>query len=113
TEDDNTVFSITNHVLEAFDVAGSTNCAGTPKVCSPLWTAANVGGLVSVTGTIAYAPMESPVQTGAFAFDATGVNGCSGTPKVCTPLKQYDTKSQLPMEGDYAVVSGSTLYVDT
>lgn len=29
--------------VEAFDAAGSVNCAGTPKVCAPLWTAAMPG----------------------------------------------------------------------
>jgi outer membrane protein assembly factor BamB len=29
--------------LYAFDVAGTTNCSGTPKTCSPLWKAATGG----------------------------------------------------------------------
>ena len=36
----------TDAKLYAFDAAGTTNCSGTPKTCTPLWTA-TTGGAVS------------------------------------------------------------------
>jgi hypothetical protein len=71
--------------LFAFDVDGQRNCAGTPVVCQPLWTASLVSG-------------DAPVAYGGhiFAFDmatrrvdvfsAAGADGCAGTPVVCQPL---------------------------
>jgi hypothetical protein len=64
----------------------------------------------AVTNT-APSPATSPYYGGVAAFDANGSNGCSGTPKVCTPLWEYRTN--YPVFGNYAVVSGGTLYVET
>jgi outer membrane protein assembly factor BamB len=75
--------------LFAFDANGVTNCSGTPKLCSPLWTA-NLSGRPdddsspAVANGIVYAP-SSTLQ----AFDAKGATGCSGTPKTCSPLWTY------------------------
>ncbi len=72
--------------LDAFDATGVTNCSGSPKVCTPLWTA-NLGGAVygsvSILNNVAYVGDTSGKLS---AFDATGVTNCSGSPKVCTPL---------------------------
>ncbi len=76
--------------LYAYDAAGRENCAGTPKVCAPLWTAP-VGGPKTLIGS-------SPVVSGGSvytmndgsrllrAFDAAGMTNCSGTPRTCAPL---------------------------
>jgi outer membrane protein assembly factor BamB len=76
--------------LFAFDASGATNCSGTPKACSPLWTAALSGtpqfnSSPAVANGVVYAP-SSTLQ----AFDANGSTNCSGTPKVCTPLWSYN-----------------------
>ncbi len=94
-------------MLYVFDAKGSSNCTGTPAVCTPLWTASVPGtlGSVSVSGSVAYVTTGSTV----IAFDANGTS-CSGSPKVCTPLWQYPTAE--PVSGP-AVISGTTLYVDT
>jgi outer membrane protein assembly factor BamB/photosystem II stability/assembly factor-like uncharacterized protein len=72
--------------LYAFRADGSSGCSGSPKVCTPLWTA-------TLAGTAAY---SSPSivngtlfigSTGAIsAFDAAGVFRCSGLPKTCSPV---------------------------
>ena len=71
--------------LFAFDANGVTNCSGTPKTCSPLWSAALAGtpddSSPAVANGIVYAP-SSTLQ----AFDANGSTDCSGTPRTCTPL---------------------------
>ena len=63
-----------------------TNCAGTPKVCTPLWTT-NVGAQISsapaVTGSTVYVNGQNHEL---YAFDARGETGCSGIPRTCTPL---------------------------
>lgn len=113
TVSNSTVYVTASGSLEAFDATGTTNCSGAPKVCSPIWTAANAYGTVTVSASIAYA-LSSVVGThggGIVAFDANGSKGCSGSPKVCSPLWEYATN--YPVTGDYAVVSGSGLYVDT
>jgi outer membrane protein assembly factor BamB len=73
--------------LYAFSATGTTGCSGTPKVCTPLWTATGAGGVWSpaVAGGAVY------VGVGAGrldAFSAAGTTGCSGTPpsRTCTPL---------------------------
>jgi hypothetical protein len=84
--------------LYAFDAAGNINCSGTPKVCTPRWSAGPTprGAIGFSSPTIAngviYIGLEndsfegSLVGTGLYAFDATGDTNCSGAPKTCTPL---------------------------
>jgi hypothetical protein len=107
TVSNGTVYVTTSTELEAFDAAGQTDCGGTPKICSPVWAASGVTGVVTVSSGDAYALGG----TGIVAFDANGSKGCAGSPKVCTPLWEYATN--YPITGDYVVVSGTTLYVDT
>ncbi len=75
--------------LYAFD-AGVTNCSGTPRTCTPLWTAAlsagpQYGSSPAVANGIVYAPGGN-----LEAFDANGTTNCAGTPKTCTPLWSYN-----------------------
>ena len=106
----------TTSALEAFDANGSTNCSGSPKVCSPLWTAALAasGGPfnVIVSGGLAYTMNNYSSGTIA-AFDANGVNGCSGS--VCSPLWEYQTDypptSSIPYAQYDYFAKGTTLYV--
>jgi outer membrane protein assembly factor BamB len=94
--------------LLAFDAAGSTNCSGTPKVCTPLWTA-NVGtaivGSPTVSGTVVYVGTTDGALR---AFDIAGTTGCSGTPKICAPLWTADTGSSIV---DTPTVSAGRVYV--
>jgi hypothetical protein len=72
--------------LYAFSATGTTGCSGTPKVCTPLWTAAGAGGPSSpaVANGVVYDGAAGKV----YAFSAAGTTGCSGTPpsRTCTPL---------------------------
>jgi outer membrane protein assembly factor BamB len=71
-------------VLRAYDAGGVAGCSGTPKVCSPLWTA-NAGQgnhAPAVANGRVYVASSGTVK----AFDAAGTQNCSGSPKVCTPL---------------------------
>src|SRR5262245_8522893 len=69
--------------LITFSAFGDTNCAGTPKVCQPLWTAPLAGGAGApvVDGGNVFVTGSGTL----YAFDANGTDGCAGTPKVCTP----------------------------
>src|ERR687898_349584 len=80
--------------LAAFSAAGTTNCSGSPKVCTPLWTA-TVSNDAETAPAIANGVVYLSVgpqdiafgQEGRlYAFDAAGVTHCSGSPKTCTPL---------------------------
>jgi len=73
--------------LYAYDANGATNCSGTPKTCSPLWTA-TLGTTTSdstpaVVGGVVYVGSN---DSKLYAFDANGNTNCSGAPKTCGPL---------------------------
>ena len=79
----------------AFDSTGTTNCAGAPKVCTPLWTARSTGypavgtgdEIRGLTAPLVYGGRVFVGDLGSvYAIDANGTTNCSGTPKVCTPL---------------------------
>ncbi len=69
--------------LQAFDAAGTTNCSGTPKTCTPVWTSA---GPSYVAPALASGIVYGDVGGTLAAFDSRGVTNCSGSPAVCTPL---------------------------
>ncbi len=103
-----TVSGTSNGALDAFDAKGTTNCTGSPKACSPLWTAALGSGLF---GAVAVA--NGTVFTGSsdhslYWFDASGVTGCSGTPKTCTPIARATAGA-----GGGAVIANGVVYIAT
>jgi outer membrane protein assembly factor BamB len=80
------VGSTADHNLYAFDAAGTTNCSGTPKVCTPLWRGPTAGS-IHASPAVGYGSVYVESNDGnMYAFDATGTTGCHGTPKVCTRL---------------------------
>ena len=91
-------------VLYAFDAAGSTNCSGSPKSCSPLWTASGASGPPAIADGTVY--VNGP--DGIDAFDAAGSTGCSGAPKVCTPLWSYTAPNFGPFGSP--IVANGVLY---
>ena len=97
------------NTLFAFDAGGNTGCAGTPKLCTPLWTA-NVGVGSFGSGTSSPAVANGVLYLGAsdgklYAFDAAGSTGCTGTPKVCAPLWTANT-GVYPVYSSPAVANG-------
>ncbi len=77
------VYVVSDTILYAFDQNGTTNCSGTPKVCTPLWQALYGA---SDTPTVANGVVYVNSGSGIAAYDAAGATNCSGSPKVCTPL---------------------------
>jgi outer membrane protein assembly factor BamB len=75
----------TDGTLYAFDATGQTNCSGTPKTCSPLWTAAT-GATINSSPALAYGNVYIGSGNSLSVYDATGTTNCSGTPKTCAPL---------------------------
>jgi outer membrane protein assembly factor BamB len=69
----------------AFDAHGQRNCAGSPRVCAPLWTATtgNLFAAPAEANGVVYVVNNDPTL---YAFDADGVSNCAGTPKTCMPL---------------------------
>ena len=90
--------------LYAFSATGASGCAGTPKVCTPLWTGST--GVIDVSsptvadGTVYVGSLDANL----YAFDAAGINGCSGTPKTCNPLWTAPTGAVI--ESSPTVVNG-------
>jgi outer membrane protein assembly factor BamB len=76
-----------NDDLYAFDAAGNINCTGSPKTCSPLWSAVTTGVGISSSPAVAGGVVYITSGDGTFyAFDAAGSINCSGSPKSCLPL---------------------------
>jgi outer membrane protein assembly factor BamB len=73
--------------LYAFSAAaGSADCSGTPKTCTPLWTGATGNEILSTPAVANGAAYIGSLDGKLYAFSAAGTTGCSGTPKTCTPL---------------------------
>ena len=78
------MFLTTTNGVDAFDADGNTRCSGSPKVCLPIWTTsiADTGTAVAVSGNIAYAVYDSPVNGyGVIAFDAPGQATAAAPPR--------------------------------
>jgi hypothetical protein len=90
--------------LVAFSADGTQGCGGTPRTCSPRWSAPLAGVLngteasgaevigspflsssVAVVGSDAFVVSRTTNTVHLQAFDASGVTDCGGTPKICTP----------------------------
>jgi outer membrane protein assembly factor BamB len=74
--------------LRAYDLHGTTNCAGTPKVCSKLWVAevgTGVNAPAVANGLVYVSAADGTVQ----AYDANGVTNCSATTRACAAI--WDT----------------------
>jgi serine/threonine-protein kinase len=72
--------------VRAFDAAGTTNCSGSPKTCTALWTGATGGpvGAASVAHGVVYV---GSFDRKLYAFDAAGGGpNCSASGTVCFPL---------------------------
>jgi eukaryotic-like serine/threonine-protein kinase len=82
------VGSYINGTLNAFSASATSGCAGTPVVCSPLWTAdvdpthTGVSDPVVANGIVYVSGGNGTLS----AFDAAGKTNCSGSPIVCSPL---------------------------
>ena len=88
--------------LDAFDAKGVTNCSGTPKTCTPLWSYSS--------GSVYASVADGLVFIGSAAFDANGKANCSGTPTVCNPLWTGTTQS--PILGSPAIANGKVYVSD-
>jgi hypothetical protein len=75
-------------LLYAFSASAASGCAGSPAVCSPVWTArvgpanTGVGDPATANGVVYVADANGTLA----AFDAAGKTNCSGSPVVCSPL---------------------------
>ncbi len=96
--------------LVAFDANGVTNCSGTPKVCTSLWTYdVSVASPPSVANGLVFIGLFNG-GPGVQAFDAGGATNCSGTPKVCNPLWTGPTTN--PVTGPPAIANGKIYATD-
>jgi hypothetical protein len=81
-----------NKGMFVYDEAGTTDCTGSPKVCSPLFVGTLTrggSGSVAVSGGVAYLETQSQGPTGSsllVAFDAAGTTECDPSTHVCQPL---------------------------
>jgi hypothetical protein len=110
------VYAPRGGALQAFDADGVTNCSGTPKTCTPLWSynVAVAGASPSVADGLLFIGSDTGSSSAGFnfmAFDANGVTNCSGTPKVCNPLWTGVTTGIL--FGSPAIANGKVYVTDT
>jgi hypothetical protein len=100
------VYRAVGSQLRSYDLHGSTNCSGEPKVCNKLWVAqvgTGVRAPAVANGLVYVSAADGTVQ----AYDAAGVTDCSATTRVCSAL--WDTNvggSVGPVE-----VAGGRVYV--
>jgi hypothetical protein len=109
-----TLFFVPNEEVpvEAFDATGTHNCAGTPKVCKPIWKTAtsatwasggNIGWL-SMAGNVLYIADFGQTLT---AYDANGHTRCNTTTHICQPLFALNGRNpvyQAPIVADGNVI---------
>jgi len=87
-------FTASGKRLFAFDDTGTTNCAGAPLACGPLWqgtlAAPTSGDAPIITATRVFANSVGingfTMIGGLEAFDRSATTGCSGTPLTCARL---------------------------
>jgi outer membrane protein assembly factor BamB len=97
--------------LYAFDAAGTTNCAGSPKTCAPLWTAPT-SGAPNDSPAVASGTVYVGAGTKLYAFDASGTTGCSGLPKSCAPLWTAAINGCCPIFASSSpAVAGGTVFI--
>jgi hypothetical protein len=98
----------------AFDAAGTTNCSGSPKTCTPLWT--NTGGPPGIffSSPAVVDGVEYVGRDKLYAFDAAGTTNCSGSPKTCAPLWSAETGNTTPgpttVSGGVVFLGGDKFY---
>lgn len=101
--------------VAAFDALGTNGCAGTPKVCDPLWFdsvsgSVGLGGYSSPTvanGVLYIGGNAFGVGGSLYAFDAAGSAGCAGVPRTCSPLFAYSLGSPMYLFSDPTVANGT------
>jgi outer membrane protein assembly factor BamB len=84
----NGVVYLADGPLFAFDAAGTTNCSGTPVVCSPLWTTATNGITYAAPAVAGGEVYVGSWNGNVYAYDAGGATNCSGAAeaRTCAPL---------------------------
>jgi outer membrane protein assembly factor BamB len=96
--------------LFAYDAAGKRNCAGTPRVCAPLWRTHDSGIFTPAAPVVANGFVYAGLGNGEIgAYDARGATGCGGTPKTCSPQRIL-LRQGTNMISSPAIVNG-VLYV--
>ena len=71
--------------LRAYDLHGSPNCSGSPKVCGKLWGAqvgTGVRAPAVANGLVYVSAADGTLQ----AYDANGSTNCSATTHICSAL---------------------------
>jgi PQQ-like domain len=99
------IFASSGFSIFAFDEAGRSGCAGTPKRCSPIRTYPPSGPnpvssqAFSISGSTLFAWDSNTDGANTWpedltAFDAAGLSSCDAVAHACTPLRRYDTPRQ-------------------
>jgi hypothetical protein len=101
--------------LEAFVADGSSHCAGTPRTCTPAWTASIPYTAVSppvFSNDKVYVSASGNGMWHLEVFDARGTTGCGGTPKVCAPLWTASWGSTTDNQVSTVVVASGRVFVN-
>jgi hypothetical protein len=102
----------TTQTVDAYDLLGVAGCGGSPKTCSPRWTATLPDSEYIVGATLSGDRLYVTTDTGLSVFDASTQTGCAGTPKVCSALWRATPDHSTVSVSDLAVVDG-TVYLTT
>ena len=88
-----------DHKLRAFDATGASNCAGTPKVCTPRWTT-DVGGVIhsspAVTNGMVYVgSADNALHAYGLPPSGFGKSSLSGTSSVKPTASRFGPDGRL------------------
>ncbi len=109
----------------AYKADGSTGCSGSPRVCSPLWSAPITTSMTAYDALLgAYAVEGDRIYVVGFVpgfggtwrlevFDAHGEQGCGGVPKTCAPLWRASWGSGNASGGATLAVANDRVYVNS
>jgi hypothetical protein len=100
-------------------------CTGSPKTCTPLWSASIPGdfglGRLTATDDVVYKHVQdcsggcgngvSPLGA-VWGFDAHGVENCGGTPKTCGPIWIGNSNNEIDFGDAAPTVASGKVYLD-
>ena len=107
------VYGTIGAYVYALDAAGVAGCSGTPKVCTPRWTATPPGVPFGTHLTVAGGRLFVSTQRGIEVYDAAGDERCSGTPRTCQPIasdRYVPAGSTTPAPITGAIVANGVVY---
>jgi hypothetical protein len=92
----------------AYSANGTTDCSGTPKICSPLWHGSDGSGSGATGVAVANGVVYASVNSGYGAIYAFSAKGCGAA--TCGPLWHYTSSTAVGFSSP--AVAGGKIYIN-